>query len=190
MPVNQCGARRSRPHRPRSGLTLVEILVGVAVAAILAAFVIPTVSGRLTDAAERREASDLTTLAQAINTYHDQVGAWPSTLTQLVTQPSVGDLNICGGSLAAKDVNRWLGPYVTMPIPSTGIVIGGSTISNTLSEVTTSSPSVIQISLTNVSSATFTDIQNMLDNDASSTTGTIRWDGSSVLTYNLPIAGC
>jgi len=119
------------------------------------------------------------------------MGSWPSSLTQLVTQPAVGDHNICGGSLAAKDVARWLGPYVTMPIPSTGIVIGGATISTALAEVTTSSPSVLQISMSNAGQTALTDIQNMLDNDSDPNAGTIRWNTTTfVLTYNLPITGC
>lgn len=180
---------RLRQRRLRSAFTLTEILVAVAIGAILAAVIIPTVSGRLTDATERREASDLTTLAQAIETYHDHMGSWPSSLTQLVTQPSVGALNICGGSLAAKDVARWLGPYVTMAIPATGIVIGGATISTTLTEVTSSSPSVIQIALSGEGQDAFDAIQNMLDNDVNAATGTIRGDANT-LTYNMPIVGC
>src|SRR5438105_15722792 len=86
------------------GFTLTEILTAILLLAILAAVTVPTLFGRVSEASTRRKASTLSMLGQAIMTYHDHVGMWPSSLVQLTTKPAVGDLNICGGSLATKDV--------------------------------------------------------------------------------------
>ena len=109
---------------PRVGFTLAEVLVSVIVVAIMAAVVIPVIFGRINDSSIRRKATTLSVLAQAIMTYHDNVGMWPSTLTQLTTKPVAGtSTNICAGAMANKDVARWYGPYLSTPVPSTGLVI-------------------------------------------------------------------
>ena len=111
----------------RRGFSLMEILVAVTIMVIVAAFVIPMTFGRVSDASIERQASTLTTLAQATATYHDQVGMWPSALSQLTTAPVVGATNLCGNTMAAKDVARWLGPYVNFSI-SGNIAIESNTI--------------------------------------------------------------
>src|SRR5205085_6040426 len=89
--------RRLKPARTiRRAFTMTEILVGVALAAILGAIVIPTVFGRIADANIQRKASTLSTIAQALMTFHDQVGMWPDSLTKLIKAPAPGKLNICG----------------------------------------------------------------------------------------------
>lgn len=189
-----------RPVRPvpptmllarRAGFTLVEVLTALVIVVLLAAVVIPTVMGRIDDSNVRREAADLSTMAQAVMTYHDHVGMWPSSLLQLVVAPVAGANNICGNAHAAKDVARWKGPYVTAEIPATGIVIETDTIDVALAQNTSASPTVLQITLKNPSVATNTAIQEILDNDTDPATGRIRWTISpSRLTYNLPITGC
>lgn len=176
--------------RRQIGFTLVEVLAALIIVVLLAAVVLPTVMKRIDDANVRREANDLATFAQAIMTYHDHVGMWPSSLLQLVVAPVAGATNICGNAHAAKDVARWKGPYVTTEIPATGIVIDTDTIEAALAQIA-GTPTVLQITLKNPSLATDTTIQDLLDSDIVSTTGRIRWTVSpSRLTYNLPITGC
>jgi type II secretory pathway pseudopilin PulG len=194
--LNEVSARRANAFglRGRSAFTFAEVLVSIAIAAVLGAMIIPAVLGRITDASIRRQATTLSTLAQAITTYHDHVGMWPSSLAQLSTAPVAGALNICGDAMAAKDVARWLGPYISFPIGG-DLTIEGDIIRNTLvrDPAASSSIGVIQIKLEYPSSDERTSIQNMLDVDTDNTIGSIRWSGSDptvTLTYNIPVIGC
>jgi type II secretory pathway pseudopilin PulG len=183
--------RISRHTSGRIGFTLVETLVAVLVVAILSVVIIPVIFGRLNDSTIRRKATTLGVLAQAIMTYHDNVGMWPSSLVQLTTKPVAGtDVNICGGAMATKDVARWYGPYIATPVPSTGLVIEDDII---LAPLVQQSATNLQIQMQFVDSDTRTAIDAMLDPDVGALVGVIRWSGADpnvVLTYNLPIVGC
>lgn len=187
----------------RRGFSLAEILIAVAIVAVVAAVVIPVTFGRIDQASINRQASTLSTLAQATMSYHDQVGMWPSSLTQLTTAPTTSSTNLCGNTMAAKDVAKWLGPYVSFPITG-DISIEGNTITAALAR----SPSgvatagVLQIQMIFAGPATsppttMTSIQTLLDTDSDPATGVIRWTSNTVggittvtMTYNLPITGC
>jgi general secretion pathway protein G len=173
------------------GFTLVEVLVSVLVVAIMAVVVIPVVFGRLNDSSIRRKATTLGVLAQAIMTYHDNVGMWPSSLVQLTTKPVAGiDVNICSGAMAAKDVARWYGPYVSLVIPSTGLTIDHDVI---LAPLVRQSATNLQIQMQFPDPDTRTQIDAMLDTTLGGAGGIIQWTGvdpTVTLTYNLPIVGC
>jgi hypothetical protein len=156
--------------------------------------VIPTTFGRVSDASIDRQASTLSTLAQAAMTYHDQVGMWPSSLTQLTTAPAPGATNLCGNTMAAKDTARWLGPYVNFAIAG-NISLESNTILAALvrNPAGSSAPGVLQIQLQFPDASVRTGIQSILDTDVDPLTGVIRWSGvdpTVTLTYNLPITGC
>ncbi len=191
--MNPYAAVGTEPTRKayRAGFTLVEVLVSVIVVAIMAAVVIPVIFGRINDSSIRRKATTLGVLAQAIMTYHDNVGMWPSTLTELTTKPIAGtDLNICSGAMANKDVARWYGPYLATPVPSAGLVIDKDVI---LAPLVKLSATNLQIQVQYPDADTRTAIDAMLDGDGSATTGVIRWSGvdpTMIMTFNLPIVGC
>lgn len=175
----------------RPGFTLVEVLVSVLVVTILAVVLIPVVFGRLNDSSIRRKATTLGVLAQAIMTYHDNVGMWPSTLVELTTKPVAGtDVNICAGAMANKDVARWYGPYVSMAIPAAGLTIDRDVI---LATLVRQSATNLQIQMQFPDLDTRTQIDAMLDTTLGAAGGIIQWTGvdpTVTLTYNLPIVGC
>ena len=178
----------------RRGFSLAEILVAVTITVVLAALVIPMVVARVGDASINRQSSTLTTLAQATMTYHDHVGMWPSSLTQLTTAPTAGALNLCGNAMAAKDVAKWLGPYVSFSIAGDISLEGNSILAALVrNPAASAAPGLLQIQMQYPDSDVRTTIETQLDTDADNTTGVIRWTGSDptvTLTYNLPITGC
>jgi prepilin-type N-terminal cleavage/methylation domain-containing protein len=175
----------------RAGFTLAEVLVSVLVVAIMAAVVIPVVFGRVNDSSIRRKATTLGVLAQAIMTYHDNVGMWPSTLVQLTTKPVAGtDVNICVGAMANKDVARWYGPYIATPVPAGGLTIDRDVI---LAPLVRQSATNLQIQVQYPDLDTRTAIDAMLDTSLGGGAGVIQWTGvdpTVTVTYNLPIVGC
>ena len=76
---------------PRArGFTLIEIVIAVAILAILAAIVIPRVAGRVDDARIARGKSDVQALVTALNLYKLDNYQYPSTeqgLEALVAEP-------------------------------------------------------------------------------------------------------
>ena len=79
----------SKRRAPR-GFTLIEIVIAVAILAILAAIVIPRVAGRVDDARIARAKSDVQALVTALNLYKLDNYQYPSTeqgLEALVAKP-------------------------------------------------------------------------------------------------------
>ncbi|HVF35614.1 MAG TPA: type II secretion system major pseudopilin GspG [Candidatus Saccharimonadia bacterium] len=76
--------------RRARGFTLIEIVIAVAILAILAAIVIPRVAGRVDDARVARAKSDVQALVTALNLYKLDNYQYPSTeqgLEALVAKP-------------------------------------------------------------------------------------------------------
>jgi general secretion pathway protein G len=81
---------RSFPRRAPRGFTLIEIVVAVAILAILAAIVAPRVLGRLDDAAVAKARTEVSALSSALNLYKLDNFAYPSSdqgLQALVARP-------------------------------------------------------------------------------------------------------
>ncbi|HET9484743.1 MAG TPA: type II secretion system major pseudopilin GspG [Xanthomonadales bacterium] len=80
-----------KPPRTRNGFTLIEIVIAIAILAILSAIVIPRVVGRVEDARVARAKSDIQALGTALNLYKLDNFAYPSTeqgLEALVSKPA------------------------------------------------------------------------------------------------------
>ena len=98
----------SRRHK---GFTLIEMLIVIVVIAILALIVIPRLLGAGRKAKEATLRGDLHQIRNAIQQFEADCGDYPSSLAQLMTQPSAGN----GGTGIALDVNGWQGPYLRTP---------------------------------------------------------------------------
>ena len=107
--------------KTRRGFTLVEILVAVAILAILSATLSPLVIKYINDGRRARAASDARTLGQAILQFQVDTGLWPVSndgntndageLSRLVGLPAadISAANIPNGSGAAPGSNNWDG---------------------------------------------------------------------------------
>lgn len=80
-----------RPRRTARGYTLLEIMVVVFIIGLLATIVAPRILGRTDEARRTKALADLASIAQALNLYRLDNGAYPSTeqgLDALVERPS------------------------------------------------------------------------------------------------------
>jgi general secretion pathway protein G len=102
--------RRARPSAvARAAFTLIEILVVIAVIAILASLVAPNVFQHVGTARSTTARSQLEMLATALDAYRLDVGRYPTTeqgLAALMTAP-VGDTPA-----------TWRGPYLRRSVPA------------------------------------------------------------------------
>jgi len=63
--------------RPRAGFTLLELLIVIAIIAILVAIMLPAFGGMKKKARIRQTEAEVNALATAIRAYHTELGKWP-----------------------------------------------------------------------------------------------------------------
>lgn len=100
---------RSQAERPPCGFTLLELIIVIAIMAVLATLVAPAVLRNVGDAKASAAKSQIEMLATALTAYRLDNDAYPSTgegLRALRVAPS--------GSGASAN---WRGPYLTREIP-------------------------------------------------------------------------
>lgn len=104
------GATRPSPRRPRSGFTLIEVLVVVVIIAVLASIVAPNVFRHVDTAKSVAAQAQIATLGAALDAYRLDNGRYPTTeqgLAALWQQPT-----------AAPRPANWRGPYLRQPPPA------------------------------------------------------------------------
>lgn len=101
----------------KRGFSLGEILVAVAIMAVIAAVVIPSIGGQLNKGETGRVSSDLISIRGAVEQFLADVRRYPSAMQQLQVKPgalAVADTGInASGMFSASQVARWKGPYMT-----------------------------------------------------------------------------
>ena len=106
-----------RRLRSEQGFTFIEIMVVVAILAILAALVVPRIMGRTDDAKRTAAKVQIRNIEGALQLYKLDNGVYPSTeqgLKALVEKPSVGVIPKkwkLGGYLPKLPVDSWQNPY-------------------------------------------------------------------------------
>lgn len=99
------GELRNKRHRSSSaGFTLIEILVVMAIIAMLAVMVAPNIFNQQAGAMRDVALSEISTLSAALDTYRLDVGQYPDSLDGLMENDS--------------DRASWNGPYLRRGVPN------------------------------------------------------------------------
>lgn len=175
----------------RRGMTIVEILLAIAILAILAAVVLPTTAGQLRQGHATALANQLSNLREAIGNYRENVGAYPVSLVQLTTQPVAGANDSCGAPLSNPEINGWRGPYINQNIVG-NMPVGNAVIAATLTRVAVGSAAVLRIHAGRVDQDIAATLEAQFDGNANFASGTVLWTaaGDDTLTFQIPIRGC
>jgi prepilin-type N-terminal cleavage/methylation domain-containing protein len=176
----------------RSAMTIVEVLVALAILAIIAAVVLPTTAGQLRDGHATALANQLASLRDAIGNYRQNVGAYPISLSQLTTQPVAGDDDACATNLSNGELNAWRGPYINQNIVG-DMPVGNAVVLVGLTRVTVSGTTgLLRIRAGRVDNDIATQLETQFDGNTNFTTGTILWSaaGDDTLTFQIPVRGC
>lgn len=171
-------------------MTIVEVLIALAILAIIAAVVLPTTAGQLRDGHAAALANQLANLRDAIGNYRQNVGAYPIALTQLTTQP-VGGADACGTPLSNPEVNAWRGPYINQNIVG-NMPVGSAIVVASLIRAPSGTIGLLQIRAARVENDIASALEEQFDGNANFATGTILWTaaGDDTLTFQIPIRGC
>ncbi|HXT18155.1 MAG TPA: type II secretion system protein [Gemmatimonadaceae bacterium] len=124
--------------RAREGFTLIETVVTVALIAVLAAFVVPSVMKKADAADPVKVANDLNSISTAIQSFASDVkGALPGDLEDLtdplLTNAACNSGNPCDSTVTHADiyspqqVRLWKGPYLSLSLsadPTTAVRSG------------------------------------------------------------------
>ena len=105
----------NRVVRSQTGFTMIEIMVVVAILGILAAMIVPQVTGRDDKARVQVAKSDIKSIASALELYKMDNFSYPSTdqgLEALVNQPSGADNWAEGGYLSKVPKDPWKRDYL------------------------------------------------------------------------------
>lgn len=170
-------------RRRRAGFTLPEVLVTVAIVAILAAVVVPTVTNQIGKGDDSNLTSNVASLRTGITAFVSDVRKFPSRLQHLLNQPIAADSALDGayGALAAS---RWKGPYQTGSLltptvgaPEDSILVGHAYIVDVLKDTGfTTARGYVGVSFGGVASdATAAKIDSLIDGATGATLGNLRW---------------
>jgi general secretion pathway protein G len=118
-----CDNRADNPQRhdvsdPEAGLTLLEMIVVLAIIAIVAALIVPNVIGRPDEARVTVAKTDLRTIGAALKMYRLDNGSYPTTdqgLAALASKPASGPIPANwaeGGYLSDLPGDPWGNAYV------------------------------------------------------------------------------
>src|SRR2546430_15920705 len=128
-------SQHSRPHRlPRRsarGFSLAEILVALALLALLAAVLLPTVAGQILKGDAGRVVQDINSVRSGAEQFLTDVHRYPGKYSDLakVISTTSGSPNfhvdILGNAYNGSMVTKWKGPYVTKDTNSSGVVETG-----------------------------------------------------------------
>jgi prepilin-type N-terminal cleavage/methylation domain-containing protein len=189
-------ARRPSTRRARrSGLTLIEVVVAVALLTILAAALAPSLIGVLDRERVKSAGETIDALVSAMSDMRSDNQDWPAKISHLTVPITVSDKNICGNNYSSGKVSQWGGPYISRTVPSGGIPIGIGTARDSLvREVISGNDAYLKIQVDSVASEDAEALDAVYDNDGSSA-GTVRWgsaSGSGLVTLYVlrPIRGC
>ncbi|HKJ91543.1 MAG TPA: type II secretion system protein [Longimicrobiales bacterium] len=190
--------RRPSRFRSREGFTLAEMVIALAVIAMLAAIILVQVANQARRGSTAALAQSLSGVSSAVLSFRGDVRHYPATLTELTRPLVLGDVDACGGTLATAVRNRWAGPYLQRAVPATGVPAGDATILNGLvRSPATANPGdagTLYIIAANVDRQTATELEAQFDGNADFTGGSIRWvsggAAGDTLKYAVPVTGC
>lgn len=187
---------QSMPKVTRRGFSLAEVLITLAIIAILMAMLLPAVNSQLGKGDATRAANDLVAVQTGIQSFTADVHRLPQSISQLTTKITTSS-NDLANPLAAPIpdylVANWRGPYVNRD------AAGANRIGNIQDAFSvTRVPAVgnpfvdyVTITMTLVSRQDFVEIEKILDEgttDATSTTaGLVRYSGTTLTFLAVPI---
>ncbi len=177
----------------KRGFTLAEVLVTLAIIAVMAAVLLPSLNSQLSKGDAGRMAQDLTNIQTGAQAFLADVHRYPSSMTQLTTALSGTPTDLLGSTIPSALMAKWKGPYVAKDVVSATSV---GTLSTAFTKVTNTPGNAVDylaISITGIATADWVRLEDILDegysSSTASTTGLVRFSvpSTTVTYFALPI---
>lgn len=166
------------------GFTLAEILIALALIAILAAVLLPTVAGQILKGDAGRVMQDLNAVRAGADQFLADVHRYPGKYSDLSTKivgNSALHLDINGSQYSPGLADKWSGPYVTKDLLN-GVVetgFGGTIINTFIKTLNTNNVDYLTVQVVGITGADFDRIDAQIDgpsvSPAGRTSGQLRW---------------
>lgn len=172
---------RNRAFGPRPGFSLAEILVALALIALLAAVLLPTVAGQILKGDVGRVVQDIDAVRAGAESFLVDIRRYPGRYSDLSRVITTTNTDILGAVYSAGHVSKWKGPYVTKDTMNASVETGaGGRITNVFMSVTnTNAIPYLTVVVTGIGGADFDRIDEQVDgasvSPAGRTTGRLRW---------------
>lgn len=181
----------TRHRRSSRGFTLAEVLVVLAIIAIMAAVLMPVLVTQLRKGDIGRIMGDMTSIRTGIETFMADVRRIPGDLTHLARPISISDTDIRGTTYPPGLVNRWRGPYIDQQQLAsdddrypTGF---GGRIVPALDTIVSEGVTWARVRIEGLIITEFNDIDLEFDGDPNSSTGRFRFDGTVATFLAVPV---
>jgi prepilin-type N-terminal cleavage/methylation domain-containing protein len=165
--------------RTRRGFTLAEILVALALMALLAAVLLPTVAGQVLKGDAGRVVQDLEAVRAGSERFLTDVRRYPGRYSDLSSAITVANTDVLGNAYTNGQVTKWAGPYVTKDTITASVETGfGGRITNVLDTVTnTNAIPYLTFVVTGITGPDADRIDEQIDGPSANprTTGLLRW---------------
>lgn len=172
---------RRRGKRRFAGFTLAEILVALALIALLAAVLLPTVAGQILKGDAGRVMQDLDAVRSGADQFLADVHRYPGRYSHLSTALKATSADINTIVITAGLRAKWAGPYVTKDTNSVGVVPTGfgGTIGDVFKiEQNTNLINYVTVVIVGISAADFDKVDAQIDGTTSPggrTAGLVRF---------------
>lgn len=199
------------PIRRRPGFTAPEIIMAIAIIAIILAVLVPSLTRGIRVAEINSLAQNLDGFRTAIQRFKGNVTKYPGSLFDLQLRP-VGSLDACGVGISLTNWNKWAGPYVSLSAvgspDTTGVAAAEWVVSDTLvrtpaTAATGTSPGRLDMQIADMKLEDANSLNDIVDgvtgnippqSAGTDTAGIVRWgtvtNGVTTVKYGLAIAGC
>jgi prepilin-type N-terminal cleavage/methylation domain-containing protein len=171
--------RMSKNRSGRRGFTLAEVLVTVAIVAILAAVVVPAVTNQISKGDEANIASSAGSVRTGITAFVSDTRRFPGRVSDLFNAIVLTDVDIKAVAYGAPTAAKWKGPYMAGSLAvADSMPLGLGFMRNTLKDsgyAAVTSGYVIATISGVYTDAAAQHIDSLIDNGNGRTAGTVQW---------------
>ena len=166
----------NRSRLLRKGFTLAEILVALALIALLAAVLLPTVAGQILKGDAGRVLQDVSAIRAGIEQFLADVHRYPSRYSDLSTLITTSGTDINGNVYTSGLVGKWAGPYVTKDVVPVETGFAGSIQNVFKIQQASNAVNYVSIIITGINGPDFDKVDLQVDGTGTTrTTGLFRW---------------